>query len=44
MIESEPHGAGAQKSGLGLRAQGLGFRIYWVAVKELKLSYHDGYI
>ena len=21
-----------------------GYRIYWVAVKELKLSYHNGYI
>ena len=21
-----------------------GFRVYWVAVKELKLSYHNGYI
>ena len=22
----------------------LGCRVYWVAVKELKLSYHNGYI
>ena len=22
---------------------GLGFEVYWVAVKELKLSYHNGY-
>ena len=25
------------------RAWGLGFRV-WVAVKELKLSYHNGYM
>ena len=29
---------------MGLGFRGLGCRNYWVAVKELKLSYHNGYI
>ena len=27
-----------------LKSHALAARVYWVAVKELKLSYHNGYI
>ena len=33
-------GLGFRVEGLGFR--GLGFRVYWVAVEELKLSYYIG--
>ena len=32
------------KSGFNIFQEAQGLEHFWVAVKELKLSYHDGYI